>query len=163
MNKLINVKSILFLIILSFLSLNTFSSDEFDSVMRADEQSAKMIDSFITLYEGNDGSQNIVCTIDFNESKTINFQSDALGCDNDEARSAILFMVPAGTLFIVYDSPSGSREDDFTIVRIKQDIPLTYTINSFEGNVNDNYIEMQYFRNNGLDGKISSITIDIKE
>lgn len=161
MNKIIGLKSILFFAITFLLSLNAFSHERFDVSVHPDDQNARLLDGFITLYEGNDGSQNIVCTIDFDESKTINFQSDSLGCDNDEARSAILSLLPAGAVFVVYDSPNGNREDDFTIVRIKQNLPLSYTINSFEGNVNDNYIEMQFFRNNGLDGKISSISIDI--
>merc|ERR1711942_552867 len=54
-----------------------------------------------TLYEGNDGSQNQVCTLYWDQDTTFNFQHyDA--CENDETRSGILRSAEYGTIITLY-------------------------------------------------------------
>ena len=70
-----------------------------------------------TLYEGNDGSQNQVCTLYWDQDTTFNFQHyDA--CENDETRSGILRSAEYGTIITLYDSPSGDKGDDYTEIKV---------------------------------------------
>ena len=107
-----------------------------------------------TLYEGNSGQQNIVCTIRLSGAQQINFKSDSLGCDNDEARSLILYDVPAGQVLRLFDDPGGSRDDDWTEIQVKRALN-EYVVGSFELDQNNADVRVSYFRNNGLDGKVS--------
>ena len=123
--------------------------------------------SGIILFEGNDLTQDIVCGIDTSFSRNINMQSNSIGCENDEARSILFSDIAAGTLITLYDSPSRSKEDDFVIIYIKRYIGSMYDgqahyVGTFETDViNNEYISMDFYRNNGLDGKLSYITIEL--
>ena len=77
---------------------------------------------------------------------------------NDEARSCTLLDVTAGTIITVFDSPSASTGDDWTEIVVKQNI-VSYTISSFEKNIDDAYVTQTFHKHNGLDGKISNIQI----
>jgi len=113
----------------------------------------------ILFYEGNNGSQNLVCTLKVKMDR-INFKNDSYGCDNDEARSLVLSYVKAGTRITIYDSPDAKTNDDYTVITVKRSIPY-YRVNSFQGNINDDYVKATYHRKNGLDGKVSYVKIDI--
>ena len=112
----------------------------------------------IVFYEGNNATQNIVCSLLFDTNKGVNFKNDGFGCDNDEARSAVLVNVPAGTNFSVYDSPDGSHGDDYSTYEVKQFISK-FTINSFHHNHEDSNIKITHHHHNGLDGKVSRINM----
>ena len=110
------------------------------------------------LYEGNNGTQNIVCTIDIGLNRSIDFTRSSL-CANDEARSMVLYGVPAGRVIKLYDSPSGSTADDWVQIKVKQAI-ASYTVNSFQTAVSNAQIEVVPIPNNGLDGKVSRFVVD---
>ncbi|QJB31953.1 hypothetical protein HF324_11360 [Chitinophaga oryzae] len=107
----------------------------------------------IVFYEGNNGSQNIVQTVE--DTPGQNFQP----VKNDEIRSMKLYGVRAGCEITVYDSPDGATNDDFTIVNVKKISP-EYTVNTFERSYEDEYVVVSFIQNNGLDGKISRIRIN---
>ena len=74
------------------------------------------------MYEGNDGSQDQVCTLYWDQDMTFDFQHyDAF--QNDETRSGILRYADYGTIITLYDSPSGDKGDDYTEIKVF-DIPL---------------------------------------
>lgn len=83
------------------------------------------------------------------------------GCEEDEIRSMELDGISAGTRIELYDSPSADRQDDFTIIDVKQSVPLgqRVRINSLEGSEDNFWYRKLAFRNNGLDGKISRIKV----
>eukprot|EP00026_Physarum_polycephalum_P016888 Phypoly_transcript_17921.p1 GENE.Phypoly_transcript_17921~~Phypoly_transcript_17921.p1 ORF type:complete len:137 (+),score=28.45 Phypoly_transcript_17921:167-577(+) len=108
-----------------------------------------MADRF-SFYEGNNGTQNLVFTIDATKG------FDGKAPVNDEARSVRLTLIPANYILEVYDSPSASESDDFAFIVTKTTVP-DYTVNTFEQNISNEYIDQIFFRNNGLDGKISYI------
>ena len=47
----------------------------------------------------------------------INFK-DSDQCDNDEVRSGILIVAEYGTVITLYDSPDGSKDDDYTVIKV---------------------------------------------
>ncbi|MBB3226305.1 hypothetical protein FHW69_000895 [Luteibacter sp. Sphag1AF] len=111
----------------------------------------------IVLYEGNNASQNVVCGIPGRMAANFSFnQSDRRGCENDEARSATIENVPAGTIFQLYDSPSASGNDDYFSVKVVRDLTgRKVTIPSFERSYMNEDVVVLAGRRNGLDGKVS--------
>lgn len=107
----------------------------------------------IVFYEGNNGTQNIVQTVE--DTPGQNFKP----VKNDEIRSMKLYGVRQGCEITVYDSPDGSTSDDFTIVNVKRVSP-EYTVDTFERSYEDEYVVVSFIRNNGLDGKISRIKVN---
>ena len=107
----------------------------------------------IVFYEGNNGTQNIVQTVE--DTPGQNFRP----VKNDEIRSAKIYGVRQGCEIGVYDSPDGATNDDFCIINVKRETP-EYTINTFERSYEDEYVVVTFIRNNGLDGKISRIKIN---
>lgn len=115
----------------------------------------------IVLYEGNHATQDIVCGIPGGETTAINFKSGSRrGCENDEARSARLFGLRAGTTITVFDSPDGKRSDDYMVVRVLKDLGgHAVTIPSFHTSYKDAYVDVQARYHNGLDGKVSRVNV----
>jgi hypothetical protein len=113
--------------------------------------------SVIDLFEGPNGSQNRVCSIAVRGEVALKFTSNSNGhCANDEARSMILHRVPAGTVIRIYDHPDGKREDDWSEIEVVQQRDIT-TVPSFQTPIASGPVRLRYFRNNGLDGKVSRL------
>merc|ERR1719431_575531 len=113
-----------------------------------------------SLYEGNEASQDQVCTLYWNGDDEWNFQHfDA--CTNDEVRSGILRKAGIGTTITLYDSPSGDKGDDYTIIKVKGDLDDDVVIGTFEKNqvLADGVVEIVHHHHNGLDGKISRVEV----
>jgi len=110
----------------------------------------------IELHEGNRGTQDTVCMITAAPALGIDFTRGGGGCANDKARSLTLHAVPAGTLLLLFDSPTGNREDDWVAIEVKRAITRK-TIDSFERTFEDADVRVVYLRNNGLDGKLSRL------
>jgi hypothetical protein len=83
------------------------------------------------------------------------------GCENDEIRSMDLEGIRAGTRIELWDSPSGDHQDDFTIIDVKQSIPMgkRVRVDTLEGNSDTFYYRKKASRNNGLDGRVSRIVV----
>jgi hypothetical protein len=114
----------------------------------------------IYLWEGNNATQDAVCVIPRGQ-RALRFPS--AGCENDEARSMSLSGIAKGTRITLFDSPSGSRENDHTIIDIKRDIGINekVVIGSFERSAYTSTYTANFVRNNGLDGKVSRIEIGL--
>ena len=108
-------------------------------------------------HEGNGGSQDIVCTLPQSVLE-VNFKNDPYSCENDEARSVVLNNLPAGAMLIVYDDPGCGTGDDYTRIRVLENISQV-TIGTFEGGSYPSSIHYQHFPDNGLDGKVSCVQI----
>ena len=114
-------------------------------------------------YEGNYGTQNIVCTLPqapmmVHFGAYWLFPSNPYECDNDEARSVRLLNIPAGAMLVVFDDGGCGPNDDYTRIRVLQSIS-DLTIGSFEGGTYPSSIDFQHVHNNGLDGKVSCVQI----
>jgi hypothetical protein len=106
----------------------------------------------IVFYQGNGGSQNIVHTAD--DSPGQDFQPDT----NDQARSLSLRSVRPGCVISVYDSSDASTNSDWCRITVRQTHP-DYIVGSFERSFEDEYVRVDYFRNTGLDGKVSRVHV----
>lgn len=111
----------------------------------------------MVLYEGGSGTQNQVCTLDVGQTATVRFPGHP-ECDNDEARSAVLFNINAGTVIRLYDSPDGSRDDDWTELVAESDV-AEVRIDTFEKTRRWGAVNAIHRANNGLDGKLSRVEV----
>ena len=116
------------------------------------------LEPVLDFYEGNNGTQNLVCSVRVVDGHVDNLQNGST-CANDETRSVVLWNVPANRVVRLYDSPSGHTDDDWFVFRTKRHVKHK-VINSFQHNIDDDDIEALYYRNNGLDGKVSRIEIE---
>jgi hypothetical protein len=112
-----------------------------------------IIMGIIAFYEGNNGTQNIVQTVEDIPGQ------DWRPTQNDAIRSAKIYGVRPGCEIRVYDALNGDTNDDFCIVNVKREVP-EYVIDTFEKTYEDEYVRVTFIRNNGLDGKISRIRVD---
>lgn len=118
----------------------------------------------LVFYEGNDCTQDIVFTYDSEKSADDNCQSSGTAChgDNDEARSLFIasYAVP-GARVKVFDSPSADTTDDFAVIDILSDVPPVggTCVGTFEQNALRPGYKINYVPKNGLDGKVSHITV----
>ena len=110
-------------------------------------------------YEGNNASQNLVCSLEAKNSRAINFKNHSQ-CDNDEARSIVLYSLNAGHKLTVYDNPDGKKNDDWTEIIVKRDIKRK-VINTFQRSFEDSDVRVIYHKDNGLDGKVSRAEISV--
>lgn len=106
----------------------------------------------IVLHEGNNATQDIVAT--YSDSPEYNGRVSP----NDEARSLKLNEVKPSIIGI-YDDSNGGQNDDYTTITVKKQTPANYVLSSFEQSFDNDYVNVQFHRNNGLDGNVSYITI----
>ena len=113
-------------------------------------------------HEGGGGTQNLVCGIEPVNGFHRFRHGITADCDNDEARSVTLHYVPKGTHLRVFDSRNSNSErrmeDDWFELRLHQDVQ-NLTVNDFESDLNSLTVSGRYLRNNGLNGKVSSIQV----
>ncbi|MGD1806168.1 hypothetical protein ACP6PL_12110 [Dapis sp. BLCC M126] len=113
----------------------------------------------LVFYEGNNCSQDVIATYDSSVDVNDNCK-DTSRCDNDEARSLLIKGPVEYTTVDVYDSPDGGRDDDFSIIRIRSvSGGDSVCIGTFEKDYDDGDVQVIYEKDNGLDGKISHITV----
>lgn len=131
--------------------------DGLDGKISSAEVASAPAGAVADFYEGNNGSQNLVCSNRVTGARTIVLTSDAY-CNNDETRSMVLTNFPSDKVIFVYDESGGSRGDDWAIIVPKR--PITQTvIGSFEGSFENADVRVCTFYNNGLDGKVSRVRI----
>ncbi|WNG23158.1 hypothetical protein F0U62_03235 [Cystobacter fuscus] len=115
--------------------------------------------TLISFWEGNNCSQSQAGWTYYNYTAPMIIPNDgAVGWINDEARSLKLeWWVPAGTIIRVYNSPSGSHDDDWAEITILGGtdylcIPSFQVPANYPGNYTVRYCDM-----GGLDGKVSQV------
>ncbi|GAB3056930.1 hypothetical protein [Stenotrophomonas tumulicola] len=116
-------------------------------------------ESAAVLLRGNNGTQRISCTFGLTRSDFWNIKKES-GCHNDDARSMNILSAKEGTIITVYDSPSGSEKDDYTVIRVKRDLDTVRTVPTFEGDSEDEYLVIDHHHVNGLDGKVSAVRVE---
>ena len=138
----------------NFVGVNNYASGEVDRYTNA------LNNGGIYFYEdlNTNKAQDAVCVI---PTKQGNVSLKANGCENDEAKSLTLSGVSKGTRITLFDSASGSTQDDHLIIDVKRDIGIRERVllPNFQANYNNNDFKAVYLRNNGLNGKLSRITL----
>ncbi|HEX8541486.1 MAG TPA: hypothetical protein VF671_07275 [Pseudomonas sp.] len=111
-------------------------------------------DAAIAMYEGNNASQNLDCTVPFTSNHSFGMKSGRYGCSNDEIKSAKILKAKAGTSFIVRGHPGGDDSQGKAVVTIKRDIHLPVVVGSFNSSFENADIKVVK-TGSALDGKIS--------
>lgn len=139
----------------NFVGVNNYRSGEVHRYTNA------LSNGGIYLYEATNANkaQDAVCVFPANRG-VVNRKAN--GCENDEAKSLILSGVAAGTRITLFDHPGGSRSDDYMTIDVKKNIPTNarVLVPNFESDRETSDYRAVYIRNNGLNGKVSRITID---
>jgi hypothetical protein len=110
-------------------------------------------DATIAMYESNNASQNLDCTVPFNRAHHFGMKNNSYGCSNDEIRSAKIIKAKAGTRFSVTGHPEGNFSQGRTSVTIKRDITYPVIIPSFNRSFENADVKVD--AKGSLDGKIS--------
>jgi hypothetical protein len=138
----------------NFVGVNNYASGEVDRYTNA------LNNGGIYFYEDLNANkaQDAVCVVP-TRNGTVDFKAN--GCENDEAKSLTLSGVAKGTRISLFDNANGSTQDDHLIIDVKRDIGIKERVllPNFEANYNNNDFKAVYQRNNGLNGKMSRITI----
>jgi|GEM_PF-1983691 len=115
--------------------------------------------NIIDFYEGNRGTQDLVCRLSSASWQTINFKKDNLSCENDETRSLVLRNVNPGLVLRIYDDPEcRGWKDDWTEIVVKK--PLSrYVVDTYERSFSNSEITVDYKTSGNLDGKVSCVKI----
>jgi hypothetical protein len=112
----------------------------------------------LVFYEGDGGTQDVVCVVPYEFGRSVNFKNDNYGCDNDEARSVRFENVPSGAFLSVYDSPSCTRVDDVTYIHLYNNTLGSVLVPRFNYSDDSNgQFSITYDRFNGIQGKVSCI------
>jgi hypothetical protein len=139
----------------------SFMTIDFNQTGDAFPYAAALTQGGFYFYEKNhtDKTGDTACVVPAGQE--LDFSLPARGCEKDEARSLELRGVAKGTRLSVYDSTGGNTSDDYTFVDVKRDIGINESVKlgSFETNFESADIKVTHVRNNGLDGKISRISI----
>lgn len=115
-----------------------------------------------TFYEGNNATQDNLGSLNTIPGVNYDLKKSGAPIENDEIRSMVLGKgVQAGAALAVYDSPEASMDDDWCVIQVKQNITDAhgYVIGSFEKDQSNDRIYQNYHKDNGLDGKISYLSI----
>ena len=106
----------------------------------------------LVFYKGPNGTENIVHTIE-------DFPGQNFKTGNIEIRSVKLIEVREGCELMVFDSPDGSMNDDFCIIKVKKASP-DYTVPVFDRTYEDEYVQVNYIRFNGFKEQVGRIKVN---
>ena len=127
-----------------------------------DGSAPETLPSVMMMYEGNNISQNRVCTVPLNSTESFNLKKHKYGCRNDEVRSVKLFRATKGTTLVFAGNPNGSHNQGVTEISILKDIDFPVRINSFDTSFTNEYVRVVH-RGNNIDGKISHTQVHYKD
>ena len=112
----------------------------------------------IALYSENDCKNNNVGLTDGTAGQLIQFITDDR-FQNDEARSLLFTKLSPGTIIRLFDHPAGDASDDWVEILVMQEVE-NYCVNSFENSFQDTVISVTFSEVDGLDSKVSFMTVD---
>jgi len=117
----------------------------------------------IDFFEGNNGTQDLICHLDIPLSQpgghTYDFTANA-PCTNDEARSLVLNNIDGGVEISLFDNSQCSTSDSATRISVLQAVVGSKVVGTFESEVIDNDIKVELLRRGNLDGKVSCVLIE---
>ncbi|WP_052704080.1 hypothetical protein [Vibrio nigripulchritudo] len=116
----------------------------------------------ITFWEGNGATQDQVGNaLEADQHYSIDCKDGDQGFDNDEARSVKLVNIKSPVTITVYDSPDKSKDDDWTRIEVTEAFEGEVVVRTFEESGKPHQaVEVSYYSDNGLDGKVSYIEVE---
>lgn len=111
----------------------------------------------VEIFEGADEVRDFVCGLALDRDRRIELTAER-ECGGASEHAFTLRDVPAGHVIRFFDSPDGSREDDWIEIVPKRYIAAR-RFESFEQNVDDAEVTVTYFHRDGLDGDVSYMEI----
>jgi endonuclease/exonuclease/phosphatase family metal-dependent hydrolase len=109
----------------------------------------------VEIFEGADERRDFVCGLALDSDRRIDL-TEQRECGGASERAFTLRDVPAGRVIRFFDSPDGSRNDDWIEIVPKRHI-ASRRFESFEQNVDDAEVTVTYFHRDGLDGDVSAM------
>ena len=109
-------------------------------------------------YSENNLKGNIVCTFNISHALTMNFKKTKV-CENDEIRSVSLLNIKQGKVVELYDNPDRKTNDDYIIIRSRRNNSGWVNLNSLEQHQYNSRVNVTFYHDNGLNGKVSSIKV----
>ena len=121
----------------------------------------------ITFFEDNGLGGDTLCGLSPAAGDYRFEQPGARACENDEARSLLLYEVAGGTVIHVFDDGRCRTTDDHTTITVKRRQAsggvtvgvARYEIPSFERDFDDAFVNVDYKTSGNLDGKVSCVRI----
>lgn len=130
------------------------------SQITVEPKSTPHAEAAVILLEGNGGKNRVSCTIGLTRSGFWNIKKEP-NCHNDDARSVNLMSAKKGTVITIYDDPDGSTGDDYTRIRIKQDLDKVWNVYTLQESGENEYIAVEHHHKDGLDGKVSAVRVEL--
>jgi ricin-type beta-trefoil lectin protein len=113
----------------------------------------------LTFFEDNGVRGDRLCGLPPGTAGEFRFEEPgARACENDEARSLLLYEVAAGTEIEVFDDGQCRTNDDHTLIRVKRSV-ARYELGSFERGFEDEFLKVERLTSGNLDGKVSCARI----
>lgn len=114
----------------------------------------------VVFFEGNNGTQD-GWPLSTESKQSYDLKSGGSPVPNDEARSCTIVDAPPGTVINVYDSPSASKDDDWTEIKVNQNVGSPVVVNTFESSTTygGGAVSVTFHKHNGLDGKVSYVEV----
>ena len=88
------------------------------------------------------------------------YMKDKWSCENDVIKSMTLCKAPRNTKITLYDDEELGEEDDFVVIETKENMEGCETISTFEATNDIGVISIDYKKNDGLDGNVSSFKVE---
>ena len=102
------------------------------------------------------------CKISLTENIRANatYMKETWGCKNNAIKSMKLCNAPKNTKITLYDDEELGEQDDYTLIEVKDNMDGCVTISTFEETKIFTTINLNYKKNDGLDGNVSSFQIE---
>ncbi len=119
----------------------------------------------ITFFEDNGVAGDALCGLSPAAGDYRFEQPGARACENDEARSLLLYEIAAGTMIEVFDDGRCRTTDDHTKITVLRELPeglggvARYELGSFERGFEDDFLRVERLTRGNLDGKVSCVRI----
>jgi hypothetical protein len=114
--------------------------------------------AYIRFYDDDDADGHNYCTLTI-DRQPYDFSGE-LDCTNDEARSAKLQNVPAGTTIALYDAKRCGDHDDYSVIEVTRTMP-EIVVRGFSEEVSYTDWNLRAYYNNGLMGKVSCVIVHV--
>lgn len=113
----------------------------------------------ITFFEGNRCRGPIAFEYNGITSRVESCKWSNARCRNDTARSVLVRDIRGAVTISVFDHPDGRKTDDWGTINLRDATRGTICVPSFERAVETGGYNQNYARRNGLDGKVSRVSI----